>query len=71
MTSIIALLWDDESRMAKKKKPKPFSAVKAVKEMARDRIGTPPISRVVPDRKRKSKSAQKHVPKLDELIDDF
>jgi len=50
--------------MAKKKKPKPFTAVEAVKTMAREQIGAPPPSRVVPDRKKKKKQTQKHKPTL-------
>ncbi|MEP6643663.1 MAG: hypothetical protein ABJA69_04150 [Acidobacteriaceae bacterium] len=57
--------------MAKKRKQKAFSAVKAVKEMARDRIGAPPVSRVVPDRKRKSRAEPKNPPKLQDLLDDL
>jgi hypothetical protein len=40
--------------MARKKKPKKFSAVKAVKELSRERIGKVPLARVVPDRKKKN-----------------
>ena len=50
--------------MAKKKKPKPFTAVEAAKTMAREQIGTPPGMRVVPDRKKKKKRTQKHKPTL-------
>jgi hypothetical protein len=53
--------------MAKrKKKAKPFRAVEAVKAMARERIGTPPASRVVPDRKKRKK--EKHKPTLGQLM---
>jgi hypothetical protein len=54
--------------MAKKKKPKPFTAVEAVKTMAREQIGTPPPSRIVPDRKKKKKRDQKHKPTLGEFL---
>lgn len=54
--------------MAKKKKPKRFTAVEAVKTMAREQIGEPPASRVVPDRKRKKN--EKHKPTLGKLLDD-
>ena len=37
-----------------------------VKEMARDRIGTPPASRIVRDRKEKSKQRK---PTIRELLD--
>jgi hypothetical protein len=50
--------------MAKKKKPKVFTAVQAVKTMAREQIGAPRPSRVVPDRKKKKKQTQKHKPTL-------
>jgi hypothetical protein len=51
----------------KKRKIKRFRAVQAVKELARERIGTPPSSRVVPDRKKKS---ERRKPKLGELLDE-
>jgi hypothetical protein len=50
---------------AKKRKPKRFTAVEAVKTMAREQIGAPPASRVVPNRKRK---AEKHKPTLEKLL---
>jgi hypothetical protein len=52
--------------MAKKKKPKPFTAVEAVKTMAREQIGAPRPSRVVPDRKKKRD--QKHKPTLGKFL---
>jgi hypothetical protein len=54
---------------AKKKKLKRFSAVQAVKEMSRDRIGTLPVSRVVPDRRKKLEASKKHKPTLGDLLD--
>jgi hypothetical protein len=51
-----------------RKKPKRFRAVEAVKAMARERIGTPPASRVIPDRKKTKK--EKHKPRLEDLLDD-
>jgi hypothetical protein len=45
--------------MARKKKVKKFSAVKAVKELARERIGKVPLPRVVPDRKKKNARQEK------------
>lgn len=39
--------------MAKRLKPKPFSATKEVKRLARLRVGTPPPSQIQPDEKRK------------------
>jgi len=53
--------------MASKKKPRRFRAVEAVKAIARERIGTPPASRVVPDRKKKK---EKHKPTLGKLLDE-
>ncbi|MBV9573382.1 MAG: hypothetical protein JOY93_04960 [Acidobacteriales bacterium] len=55
--------------MAKKKKPRTFSAVNEVKAMARDRIGSPPMARVVPDRKKKRKAVEKHRPTLAKLLE--
>ena len=55
------------SEMPKRKK-KRFSAVQTVKAMARERIGAPPGSRVVPDRK-KAKS-EKHKPTLGKLLEE-
>jgi hypothetical protein len=54
--------------MAKKKKPKRFTAVEAVKTMARTQIGEPPPSRVVPDRKKKR--IEKYKPTLGRLLDE-
>jgi hypothetical protein len=59
------MMWD---MAAKKKKIRRFSAVQAVKEMSRDRIGTLPVSRVVPDRKKKLETSKKHKPTLGNLI---
>jgi hypothetical protein len=53
---------------AKKKKPRRFTAVEAVKSMARAQIGEPPASRVVPDRKKKK--SEKHKPTLAKLLDE-
>ena len=54
--------------MAKKRKRKKFSAVQAVKELARERIGAPPPEQVVPDRKKQGKSSQKHKPTLGQML---
>ncbi|MBZ5706908.1 MAG: hypothetical protein LAN63_16275 [Acidobacteriia bacterium] len=53
--------------MARKRKIKRFRAVKAVKAMAREQIGTPPASRVVPDRKKKK--TEKHKPTLGKMLE--
>jgi hypothetical protein len=52
--------------MPKKKKPKRFRAVEAVKAMARERIGTPPASRVVPDRRKRQN--EKYKPTLGKIL---
>jgi hypothetical protein len=54
--------------MARKKKPKTFRAVKAVKELARERIGTPRPEQVTVDRKEKAKRSEKHKPTLGQLL---
>jgi hypothetical protein len=54
--------------MAKKKKVKRFRAVTAVKEMARERIGTPRPTQVVPDRKKRK--TEKHKATLGRLLGD-
>jgi len=41
--------------------------VKAVKELARERIGNPPAARVVPDAKKKK--TEKHKPTLERLLE--
>lgn len=50
-----------------KRKPSTFSAAKAVKANARERVGQPKPSRVVEDEPRTGRQA-KHKPKLEELI---
>jgi len=55
--------------MARKKKMKRFSAVAAVKALARERIGIPPAARVVPDRKKKKKGTEKHKPTLGKMLE--
>jgi hypothetical protein len=52
--------------MPRKRKAKKFRAVEAVKALARERIGTPKASRVVPDRTKKS--SEKHKRSLAKLI---
>jgi hypothetical protein len=53
-------------KMARKKKTKKFRVVTAVKELARDRIGIPPPTQVVPDRKKRKQ--EKHKPTLGKLL---
>jgi hypothetical protein len=59
-------LWQDGA-MPQKKKVRKFRAVKAVKELARERIGIPPAPRVVPDGKKKK--TEKHRPTLERLLE--
>ncbi len=51
--------------MARKKKVKRFRAVQAVKELARERMGAPPVEKVVPHKNRKP---AKHKPTLGKLL---
>ena len=50
-----------------KRKPTPFSAIKAVKSNARDRVGQPKPARVLATEPRTGRAA-KHKPKLDQII---
>jgi hypothetical protein len=50
-----------------KRKPERFSATKAVKANARERVGQPKPARVVEDTPRTGRQA-KHKPKLDDII---
>jgi hypothetical protein len=52
--------------LSRRKKPKPFRAVEAVKAAARERIGSPPPTRRVPDATRKRR--EKHKPTLGKLL---
>jgi len=54
--------------MARKKKAKKFTAVQAVKALARERIGPPPAERVVPNKRRKQTKSEKHKPTLEKLL---
>jgi hypothetical protein len=51
----------------RKRKPSRFSAAKAVKANARERVGQPKPSRVVDDEPRNERKA-KHKPTLEDLI---
>jgi len=53
---------------SKKKKQKPFRAVTAVKELARERVGAPPAEKVVIEKKKKP---EKHKPTLGKLLEDL
>jgi hypothetical protein len=54
--------------MARKKKAKPFRAVTAVRELARERIGRPPSEKIVVAKKKKP---EKHKATLGKLLDEF
>ena len=51
-----------------KPKKQTFSVVKAVKSNARDRVGTPPPERVLPDPKQKAATKPKHKRTLADLL---
>jgi len=53
--------------MARKKKAKRFRAVTAVKELARERVGTPPSAKVLLEKKKKP---EKHKPTLGKLLEE-
>lgn len=52
----------------KRAKKKRFSAVKAVKANARERVGQPKPERVIPDMPREEKRGQKHPKTLTDLL---
>lgn len=52
--------------MPKKKRGKRFHAVTAVKELARERVGTPPPEKIVIEKKKKP---EKHKPTLRKLLE--
>jgi hypothetical protein len=54
--------------MPSKKKRKPFCAVIAVKELARERVGAPPAEKIVVEKKKKP---EKHKPTLGKLLEDL
>jgi len=58
--------WRDT--LAPKKKRKTFSATKAVKAVAREKIGAVPPTRAVPDRKKKAST--QHKPTTRELLEE-
>ena len=53
--------------MARKKKVKRFRAVTAVKELARERVGSPPAEKIVIEKKKKP---EKHKPTLNRLLNE-
>jgi hypothetical protein len=54
--------------MARMKKPGVFRATKAVKSIAREKIGSPPPTRVVPEKTKQQK--EKHKPTLSKLLNE-
>lgn len=52
--------------MAKRRKKKRFRALEAIKAMAREQVGTPPASRVIPEGKKRK--TEKHPPTLGKLL---
>ncbi len=56
--------------MAKRKKRKTFSAVKAVKSLAREQVGTPPPTRRESAEVKRARKAGKHKPTLGKLLTD-
>lgn len=56
--------------MAKKRILKPFRAVTAVKAMARDAVGAPPVTRRAPDKKKNTPKDRKHKATLGRLLTD-
>jgi len=54
--------------VAKKRKAKKFSAVAAVKSLARERVGMPPATRRDPDVKKERK--EKHKPTIEKLMEE-
>lgn len=53
----------------KKLKKQTFSKIQAVKANARERLGTPPPERVLPDPKQKSATNPRHRKTLSDLLD--
>jgi len=54
--------------MAKRRRPAVFSATKAVKANARERLGTPPPERVIPDPKARVRAQPKHKETLADIL---
>jgi hypothetical protein len=57
----------DELDMPRKRRVKRFRAVTAVKELARERVGSPPAEKIVVAKKKKP---EKHKPTLGKLLED-
>ena len=54
---------------SRKSKRPVFSIVKAVKSNARDRFGTPPAEKVIPDPKQKAAARPKHKQSLQQILE--
>jgi hypothetical protein len=54
----------------KRAKKRTFSAVKAVKANARERVGQPKPARILPDTSRDEKRGQKHPKTLSKLLNE-
>jgi hypothetical protein len=54
--------------MPRKKKQRRFRAVTAVKELARERVGSPPAEKIVVAKKKKP---EKYKPTLGKLLEDL
>ena len=52
----------------KKAKKRVFSIVKAVKQKARDRVGSPPPEKILPDPKQKAAAHPRHKETLADLL---
>ena len=53
----------------KKAKKRVFSIVKAVKANARERLGTPPVGKVLPDPKAKAMRQPRHKETLETMLE--
>jgi hypothetical protein len=56
-----------QNSMPRKKKAKRFRAVTAVKELARERVGSPPAAKIVLEKKKKP---ERHKQTLHRLLDE-
>ncbi len=56
--------------MARKAKKLTFSVTKAVKANARDRVGQPKPSRVLPDETKQTRKERKHKKSLKEILNE-
>ena len=60
--------YKPKPRSKRRAKKRVFSVVKAVKLNARERVGTPPPERVLPDPKRKASANPRHKETLADLL---